>query len=249
MTRKVERETWDKKELRERLRAGARSLGVELSAAQVGMFLRYGQELAAWNERVNLSAIKNPADVITKHFLDSLAVVPYLPFEAENIVDVGSGAGLPGLALKVARPELDVLLVESIGKKVEFLRHVTAVLNLVGVEVVKVRAEELGQNPSYRERYQVGVARAVAMLPVLAELVLPLVKLGGLFIAFKGPDVREELEAAQRAFTLLGGEVEAVHEWKLPGGAGQRSIILVRKVSATPPQYPRAPGRPGKRPL
>jgi len=242
-------DVWGKPGLRALVKTGAAALGVDLSDAAVELLLCYGRELTRWNERVNLTAITEPQAVITKHFLDALSALPYLPAGAVPLVDVGTGGGLPGLALKLARPELELVLLESVGKKAEFLRRAVEALGLSGVRVYQGRAEEAGRDPELREGFAVGTARAVAALPVSAELVLPLVQVGGLFIAFKGPAVQEEVEAAARAFSVLGGKVEAVRELALPGGAGRRALVLVRKVAPTPAAYPRAAGRPAKRPL
>lgn len=240
---------WSDPEWAERLTVGAAELGIRLTPREVELFQRYGRELAVWNRRINLSAISDAEGVLRKHFLDSLAILPYLPEQAENLADVGSGAGFPGVPLKIARAELEVVLLESVGKKTEFLRHVVRALELSGVTVRQERAEAAGRDPALREAFAVVTGRAVAPLPVLAELALPLVRVGGVFLAPKGPAVQDELKAATRALAVLGGEVESVKEFELPYEAGRRSLVLVRKVAPTPAAYPRPAGRPAKRPL
>ncbi|MDK2856117.1 MAG: rRNA (guanine527-N7)-methyltransferase [Bacillota bacterium] len=240
---------WEEPALRELMRAGLEELGVKIGDDALALFLRYGREMARWNERVNLTAITAPEEVIRKHFLDALSAVPWLPPGRVRLVDVGSGAGLPGLALKIARPEIEVTLIESVKKKADFLRHAAEVLGLTGVEVRQERAEESGHVPELREAFTVATGRAVAALPVLAELALPLVVPGGLFIAFKGPAVEEEVKGAARALAVLGGKVENVIELVIPGGGERRTLVLVRKVAPTPAAYPRPTGRPSKKPL
>lgn len=239
---------WFDRELVDLLVGQAAAVGVNLSVAQTNSLLAYGQEVERENRHFNLSAIVDPQEVIRKHFVDSLAALPYLPPNAKNLADVGSGAGFPGLALKIVRPEIEVTLVESIKKKGNFLRQTAAALGLTGVNVCQRRAEELGQDPDFREKFSLATARAVAGLPVLLEYSLPLVAVGGCFIAYKGPGVSEEMEVAKKALSILGGEVAEVKEFSLAGGE-QRSLVLVHKVAPTPGEYPRGPGRPAKRPL
>lgn len=240
---------WEEPSLRELMRGGLKDLGVNIGDEAVTLLLRYGRELTRWNERFNLTAITAPEEVVRKHFFDALTAFPWLPPARMRLVDVGSGAGLPGLVLKIARPDIEVTLIESVKKKADFLRHVVAVLELAGVEVRQERAEESGHVPGLREGFAVATGRAVAALPVLAELALPLVTVGGLFIAFKGSKVEEEVNKAERALAVLGGEVERVVEVAVPGVEERRALVLVRKVAPTPPAYPRRAGQPSKRPL
>ncbi|MGI6129195.1 MAG: 16S rRNA (guanine(527)-N(7))-methyltransferase RsmG [bacterium] len=241
--------SWDSAELKTLLECEAQRLvGVGLSSVQIDNFMVYGRLLAAGNKRLNLSAITEPKEVIRKHFVDSLAALPYLPKKLPSLADVGSGAGLPGLALKIARPQIKLTLIESINKKAAFLKETVDRLALSEVVVCSRRAEEVGQDKLFREQFLVVTARAVAALPVLLELCLPLVVVGGRFVAYKGPGVTDELGAARQALDKLGGEVTEVKEFSLPGGE-QRSLVVVTKVSPTPAKYPRPPGRPAKRPL
>ncbi|NLG87106.1 MAG: 16S rRNA (guanine(527)-N(7))-methyltransferase RsmG [Firmicutes bacterium] len=240
--------SWAHPKLKAMLVKECQAMGIELSLEQVNCFLDYGRVLSAENERFNLSAITNPEEIIRKHFVDSLAALPYLPRETTGLADVGSGAGLPGLALKIMRPKMKLTLIESVNKKATFLKQTVAKLALSDVIICPRRAEEVGQDPLFREQFPVATARAVAALAVLLELVLPLVAVGGQFFAYKGPGVAAELAAAQRALKELGGEVTDVKEFSL-AGKEQRTLVVVTKVAPTPAKYPRSPGRPAKRPL
>lgn len=202
------------------------------------------------NERLNLTSIVEPEEVALKHFVDSATVLRAVaPAEGERLVDVGSGAGFPGVPLAIFRPDLRVTLIEASQKKAAFLGRLRDQLGLGNVEVLAVRAEEAGRQAAHREQHGVAVARAVAPLAVLWEYLLPLVRVGGLAVAQKGPGVAEELVAAGRAVGLLGGGEQMIHGFTLPRAAGERQIVVVRKVNPTPEQYPRRPGVPAKKPL
>jgi len=222
--------------------------GLPLAPAQIEQFAIYLDELRAWNERINLTAIADPDEIVTRHFLDSLRCALSWGEAPTSLIDIGAGAGFPGLPLKILRPALQLTLVESIAKKAAFLRHIANVLELSNVTVLIERAEAVGQNPAQRERYDVTTARAVAELRVLAEYCLPLCCVGGRFLAPKGAQIDAELAAAGPALARLGGRVVAVESVKLPG-VEPRSLIVIEKIGSTPPQYPRAPGVPAKRPL
>ena len=215
----------------------------DLSAEQLTMFETYYAMLADWNTRLNLTAITAPEDVAKKHFLDSLAAAPYLKPNA-SIVDVGTGAGFPGLPLLILRPDLKVTLMDSLQKRLVFLK---AVLNELGLsaECVHARAEDAGQNPKYREKFDVALTRAVSALPVLCELTLPLVKVGGTSIAYKG-DSAEELAASGNALSVLHATAERV---VIPADYGARELVILTKNGTTPKQYPRKAGTPSKNPL
>jgi 16S rRNA (guanine527-N7)-methyltransferase len=235
----------------EQLEAGALAWGLELTPQQVQAFELYYQQLVAWQSRVNLTAITDYEEVQIKHFLDSLSCVQVLAgfCAASNCIDIGAGAGFPGLPLKIALPEIGLTLLESTGKKVAFLEHVVAELGLPGVEVIKGRAEEVGRQTEFREVFDVALARAVASLAVLVEYALPLVRVGGVFVAQKGREVWEEVEAARSAVAVLGGELREVRALAVPGLDAARSLVVVTKVDPTPEKYPRRPGIPAKRPL
>ena len=236
----------------EALIAGAARLGLRLDEAQLAQFRRYYRELVEWNSRINLTSISGCQDVQSKHFLDSLSVLQAIPKDALDggaLADAGSGAGFPGLPLKIAYPGLRVSLVESIGKKAAFLRHATCSLGLEDVDVLAERAETLAHRPHLREAFDVVTARAVAEMDTLAELALPLCRVGGRVIAQKKLDVGDELSRAERAIKVLGGRLEAVVPVDLDELGEPRCLVVLTKVSPTPPAYPRRPGMPAKRPL
>lgn len=237
----------------EHLVTGAARLGLSLTEGQLASFEIYYRELVAWNERVNLTAVTACEEVQTRHFLDSLACSPVVPALPEGgrmrAIDVGSGAGLPGLPLKIVWPGLRLTLLEATGKKVAFLEHLVGVLALEGVTVLHGRAEELAHDPAHRESYDLVLARALAQMATLAELTLPFSRPGGLVIAPKGADVAEEVRAAARAIALLGGRLRRVVPLDLSPLLSPRSLVVLDKVSATPGKYPRRPGVPAKKPL
>ncbi len=232
------------------LAAGALALlELELTPAQLAAFETYARLLREWNERFNLTAITDDEGIQIKHFLDSLSVLKVLPAGPLRLIDVGTGAGFPGLPLKLMRPDLTLTLVEATGKKITFLEAVVGELGLRGVTAVKARAEEIGQDRAHRERYDWAVARAVAELPVLLEYLLPLVKVGGRALAQKGATAPAESEAAQAAAHRLGGRLREFVPVTLPALPDLRYLVVYDKIAATSKQYPRRPGLPSKAPL
>jgi 16S rRNA (guanine527-N7)-methyltransferase len=232
------------------LLTGARALlNWELTPAHLAAFQTYADELRTWNDKFNLTAITDPTGIQVKHFLDSLSLLKVLPPGPVKVIDVGTGAGFPGLPLKIVYPDLRLTLVEATGKKVTFCEHIIAQLNLNQVKVVKARAEEIGQDRAYREQYDWAVARAVAELPALAEYLLPLVKRGGHALAQKGESAPAEAQAAEGALRKLGGELEQLIPIELPGVVETRYLVVLKKCAATPPAFPRRPGVPTKAPL
>lgn len=229
----------------------ARALGFDLTPEQVSRFAAYERELLEWNQRTNLTAITEPVEVQVKHFADSLACLLALPPgpPGQRVVDVGTGAGFPAVPLKIVRPELRVTLLDSTRKKTLFLEHLVQALGLADVTVLTGRAEEIAREPGQREAYDVAVSRAVAELAVLAELCLPFVRVGGRMIAQKKAGIEDELRAAGRAITVLGGRLLPVQTYKLQSLPEPRWLIVVDKVKPTPPQYPRRAGVPAKKPL
>jgi len=228
--------------------AAAREVGVTLTPSQLEQFRNYYRELLAWNRRVNLTAITDYRDVLTRHFLDSLTVLPLVE-TAVRIVDVGTGAGFPGIPLLIARPDLQVCLVDSVGKKTAFCRHVVSVLGLAGATIITARAEDLGRDPKHREAYEAVVSRAVDRLPVLAEYLLPLCAAGGRVIVPKKGGLEGELACARAALAELGGRLAAVSPVTVPGLQDGRALVIIEKRFATPDRYPRRAGMPHKRPL
>jgi 16S rRNA (guanine527-N7)-methyltransferase len=225
-------------------------LGLHLTRSQLSALTLYERELIDWNTHFNLTAIRDPQEIHVKHFLDSLTCLMALretPFD--RLIDVGTGAGFPGIPIKIIYPKMQLTLVESVGKKAEFCRHVVNILDLKRVEVVQDRVESLGQNPSYREQYDWAVARAVAILPVLAEYLLPLVRVGRNMLAMKGESGPAEAHSAERALRVLGGHLRQLLPVALPGVAEERYLVVIDKVAATPKGYPRNVGVPARRPL
>jgi len=231
------------------LKSGARQLGIELDDPKVSTLLEYKRILLEWNEKMNLTAIEEERDFIIKHLVDSLSILPFIKGAGVNsLVDVGTGAGFPGIPVKIVQPSLQVALMDSLEKRIGFLNAVIGELKLTGVTTVRSRAEDAGVSPIHREKYDAAVARAVASLPVLLEYCLPLVKPGGIFIAMKGSGT-DEIKSSTKALELLGGKIEQVRDFTLPDSDINRSIIIVRKFRQTPAKYPRKAGKPTKEPL
>ncbi|HEY5668544.1 MAG TPA: 16S rRNA (guanine(527)-N(7))-methyltransferase RsmG [Anaerolineales bacterium] len=225
-------------------------LGIRLSASQLAALTSYEAELVEWNSRFNLTAIDTPENIRIKHFLDSLTCLLVMKDRPmERIIDIGTGAGFPGLPIKIVYPSVALTLVDSVGKKVDFCRHIAQKLGLENVDIIQRRAEELGQLPEHREQYDWAVARAVAVLPVLVEYMLPLVRVEGGMIAMKGESAPVEAHSADNALRLLGGRLKHLVPVTLPGVADERYLVVVDKVVATPLQYPRRVGIPAKKPL
>ena len=231
----------------ELMKAGARQLGIEPDDAKVSALLEYKRILLEWNKKMNLTAIEEEKDFIIKHLVDSLSILPFLD-GINSLVDVGTGAGFPGIPVKIVQPSLQVVLMDSLEKRIGFLNTVIEELKLTGITAVRSRAEDAGISPVHREKYDAATARAVASLPVLLEYCLPLVKTGGIFIAMKGSST-DEIKASSKALELLGGKIEQVHDFTLPDSDINRSIIIVRKLRQTPSKYPRKPVKPSKEPL
>jgi 16S rRNA (guanine527-N7)-methyltransferase len=237
----------------EKLIAGARKLGLELSPTQIEQFQVYYQELVDWNKRVNLTAITDLEGVQINHFLDALTVTlawqPPIGNTKSRFIDVGTGAGMPGIPLKIVFPDTGLVLLEATAKKAAFLYHIKDTLGLDSVEIVTGRAEEVAHVSQYREMFDVVLSRAVAPLPTLAELTLPFCDIGGTLIAYKKGDIYQETDRATRAITMLGGRLRQVKKIELEEFPDRRCLLIVDKTSPTPQQYPRRPGIPTKRPL
>lgn len=222
-------------------------VNVELSDTQISQLCNFGDELLDWNGRMNLTRITDPHEVILKHFIDSMVLAKYI--NGTSFADLGTGAGFPGVPLKILRPDLDVVLMDSLKKRLDFLDVVIKSLNLKKIITVHARAEEFGKNNQYRARFDTVSSRALARLPILLEYALPVLKVNGLFLAPKGAQVDNELLESQKALKILGGTLEKVEHLNLGEGADQRAIVLIKKVKETPLQYPRRAGTPTKNPI
>jgi 16S rRNA (guanine527-N7)-methyltransferase len=232
------------------LAEGTAALGLSLTAAQLAQFERYLALLLDWNQRLSLTAIRDPAGIQQRHFLDSLSCATVTgDLNKQRVVDVGAGAGFPGLPLKILYPDLSLTLVESVAKKARFLTAVVQELELPGVEVIVDRAENVGNQPDHRAAYDWAMARAVAALPALAEYLLPLCRIDGRLLAQKGPRAAAEIEEAAWAVELLGGGPTTLHQVTVPGLSETRMLVIAPKVAPTPDDYPRQPGTPAKTPL
>lgn len=219
-----------------------------LNNEQTKMFVQYASLLKEWNKKINLTALDNDRDIIIKHFYDSLLCTKvWDDFSGKRLIDIGTGGGFPGLPLKILNPELEVTLCDALLKRLNFLEEVIASLELDKTRTLHGRAEDLGKDPIHRETYDLVTARAVAKLPILLELCLPLLKVGGVFIALKGPEGLSELKTSQYALDLLGGKVLDIKDFKLKETNDQRTIMIFKKTFATPKRYPRKAGIPQKR--
>lgn len=226
---------------------GLNNIGVMLTEKQIQQFITYYEMLVEKNKVMNLTAITEYEEVVEKHFLDSLQIAKYVDLKGKTLIDIGTGAGFPGIPLKIAFPDLKVVLLDSLNKRIKFLDEVIHTLNLTDVETLHGRAEDYGKNPEYREQFDFCVSRAVANLSSLSEYCVPFVKKEGYFIPYKSGNIDEELEKANKAVFLLGGKIEKVEKFSLEDS--QRSFVFVRKVNNTAKKYPRKAGLPTKEPL
>lgn len=224
--------------------------GIELNDRQREQFIIYFQTLVEWNEKINLTALTAEEDVYLKHFYDSISAAFHYDFKKDlHICDVGAGAGFPSIPLKICFPQLNVTIVDSLQKRIGFLNHLAAQLELTNVAFYHDRAESFGSNAKFRETYDVVTARAVARMSVLSELCLPLSKRGGVFIAMKGSQANEEVTDAKAAITVLGGKIDKTYSFTLPQEESERSIVIINKIKKTPKKYPRKAGTPNKSPI
>ena len=221
---------------------------IEISDNQLEKFDKYMQLLLKWNEKINLTAIVEPDEVKIKHFLDSLTVLKYINDE-DKVIDIGTGAGFPGIPLKIMKPDTKITLLDSLNKRINFLNIVIEELGLKNIEAIHGRAEEFARNKLYREKYDIAVSRAVANLSTLTEYMLPFVKVGGRCICMKGANVKEELDKAKNAIQELGGKIEKIDNFCLSNNDNGRNIIIIKKVKETKSKYPRKAGIPSKEPL
>lgn len=238
----------EKKRFEEEMSKKSKILGVRFSVEQIEQFYKYMNLLIEWNEKMNLTAIIEPKEIILKHFIDSLTILKYID-DNSKLVDVGTGAGFPGVPLSIMNPTLKITLVDSLNKRLIFLQEVVKELNLKNIEIVHARAEEFGQNKNYREKFDIATSRAVANLATLSEYLVPLVKIGGKIISMKASNAKEEINDAQKAIEVLGGKIEKIEEFDLLKSDIGRTIIIIDKNKCTPAIYPRKAGTPAKEPI
>lgn len=235
-------------EFRKEMKQYAKEIEIELTETQINQFYTYMELLLEWNQKINLTAITNPKEIILKHFIDSLTIAKHVKKNAK-LVDVGTGAGFPGIPLKIIREDVEITLLDSLNKRILFLEEVIKQLKLTKIQAIHARVEEFGKNKNGREKFDCATSRAVANLSTLAEYVLPLVKIDGCCICMKGSKIEEELEQSKKAISILGGRIEKVDCFSLPRSDIRRSIIVLYKEKITPLKYPRKAGLPSKEPL
>lgn len=238
----------DEKIFKEKLQEDAKILGIELNNTMIDQFYQYKNLVIEWNEKINLTAITDDLEFIVKHFIDSITINQYIEKEKE-IIDIGTGAGFPGIPIKILNPDYRMVLFDSLNKRIKVLEDMIKKINLKNVELIHGRAEETFKNVKYREKYDIAISRAVAGLNVLVELMLPAVKVGGKCICMKGNNADEEIKDAEKAIQILGGKIEKIDKIILPELNLERNIVIIRKIKQTPKQYPRKPGTPQKEPL
>lgn len=233
--------------MEDELKALAEKIEINLETEKIDKFMVYKNLLKEWNEKINLTAITDDKEIILKHFIDSLTIEKYIPHDAK-VIDVGTGAGFPGIPLKIVRQDIELTLLDSLNKRLKFLEEVKSVAELTNVKLVHGRAEDVANNKEFREKYDIATARAVANLQVLAEYCLPFVKVNGYFVCMKGNNI-EEVEEAKKAIAILGGSIEKIETICLPDSDIERNIIIIKKIKETAKIYPRKAGLPSKNPL
>lgn len=238
----------EKEKFIKEIQVQSKILKYPLNEIEADLFFQYMNLLIEWNEKINLTAITQPEEIIQKHFIDSLTVLPYIK-KNSKIIDVGTGAGFPGIPLKIKDKSFSITLLDSLNKRITFLNEVITQLSLTQIETIHGRVEEAGKNIAYREKYDVSISRAVAPLNILLEYLLPLVKVGGICICMKGSSIEEELEKSKNAIQVLGGKIEKIEKFQLPQSDMTRNIIIIKKIKNTPSKYPRKPGTPSKEPI
>ena len=238
----------DIKEFREELEKYLDVLNIELKEEQIKQFYDYMNLLIEWNKKINLTAITEPKEIILKHFVDSLTISKYIN-KKSKLIDVGTGAGFPGIPLKILRQDIDIILVDSLNKRIKFLDEVIEKLSLDNIKAFHGRAEEVGRNKEYREKFDYATSRAVAHTATLSEYLIPLIKTNGKCIYMKGPDIDQELEEGKKAICVLGGKILNKEEFTLPHSDIERTIIIIEKNKNTPEKYPRRSGIPSKEPV
>lgn len=237
-----------KEEFIEKISTQTQKLGIDITSQQAEKFYLYTNILLEWNEKINLTAITEKNEIIQKHFIDSLTINKYID-ENASIIDVGTGAGFPGIPLKIIRDDINVTLLDALNKRINFLNEVIEQNELTNIETIHARAEEAGKDKKLRESFDITTSRAVAPLNILVEYLLPLTKIGGKCICMKGSNAKEEIENSKNAINILGGKLEKIEELELPDSNIKRTIIVIKKEKNTPAKYPRKAGTPSKMPI
>lgn len=232
----------------EKLKKECERMQIDIKENQIEKFYIYMNLLLEWNQKINLTAITDCDEIIIKHFIDSLTICKYLKKDS-SVVDVGTGAGFPGIPLKIIREDLNIILVDSLNKRIRFLEEVIEKLKLENIKAIHSRAEEFGRNIKYREKFDYATSRAVANLSTLSEYLIPLVKIKGKVISMKGSTIDEELEESKKAINVLGGKVLEIDEFNLPSSDIKRNVVIIEKIKNTPNKYPRKAGTPAKEPI
>lgn len=235
--------------LEQLLYESCKKINVELNEKQISQFMDYKDMLLEWNEKMNLTAITDEREIMLKHFADCLMICSDLDLDGKKVIDVGTGAGFPGVPVKIACPGAQMTLLDSLNKRINFLKELSEKLGLENVDCVHMRAEDGGSDKNLRESFDLCISRAVANLAVLSEYCLPFVKVGGTFISMKGPDVEEEVNEAKKAIKVLGGEIKAIKKMEIPETDIVHSLIFIEKVKPTPAKYPRKAGKAKKEPI
>lgn len=238
----------EKEKFKELMCFYGKKIDIEFNDKQINQFYEYMNLLLEWNEKINLTAIIEPEEIILKHFIDSLTINKYIK-NNKTIADVGTGAGFPGIPLKIYRPDLNVTLVDSLNKRINFLNEVISKLNLKDINAIHSRIEDFGKDKKYRENFDYVTARAVANLSTLSEYLIPISKVNGKCICMKGSEIEEELGNSRTAINILGGRIEKIDYFELPDSDISRNIIIIDKLKNTPNKYPRKAGLPSKEPL
>lgn len=238
----------EEKKFKDKLKENADFIGVSLNEENLDKLYKYKNLVLEWNEKINLTAITDDSEFAVKHFIDSLTINKYIE-PNKTIIDIGTGAGFPGIPLKILNKENKIVLFDSLNKRLKVLEDIIDKIELKNIETLHGRAEEIFKNRQYREKYDIAVSRAVAALNVLAELMLPAVKIGGICICMKGNNAEEEINEAKKAIKELGGEIIKVEKVMLPELNLERNIVILKKVKQTPNRYPRKPGTPQKEPI
>ncbi len=238
----------EKQEFEQKIKTYADEIEIVLNEQQIHQFYQYMELLLEWNEKINLTAITNPEEIIVKHFIDSLTIAKYVK-ENARLIDVGTGAGFPGIPLKIIREDIEITLLDSLNKRVNFLNEVIHELKLSKIQAVHSRVEDFAKDKKNRESFDYATSRAVANLSTLSEYLIPLVKIGGNAISMKGSEVDEEMKQSQKAISLLGGKIETIETFQLPQSDINRNIIIIHKTQNTPNKYPRKAGMPSKEPI